>query len=708
MVRNSIDKDEDELTEINEQFQREIAQREEAEKRVAHLNRVLRANEKRVQQYLDVAGIMLIAINADQQVTLINPKGCEVLGYPQEEVLGQNWFERFLSRENIADVKQVFGRIISGDIEPVEYFENPIVRKDGSQRFIAWHNSILRDPSGNIAGLFSSGEDITERKQVEEAIKVNLALQRVRNEILLMETEEDWGNVVLRLERELRSLIDFEDCGINVLDEKNDVQIDYYMKLDELQCEKVMGIPSVLRRVQEAGEPLYRRNREEIDRWENNRSRPEIRAVVDVPFPRGTLAVNSREEDAFGEREIRIFSQFAQVVAEGTRRLDDIIERNQMGQELVRLERLRAVGELSAGVSHNLNNILTNILGPAQLLQRKTDAPELLREVDDIITSARRARDLVHELHLSVRTEEEEMLKAVSVDPMVQQAVQTARPRWKDEPEAKGVAIEMVTQWGGVPPIQGTESGLHDIFTNLIFNAVDAMPEGGAIHIQTARVNDRVEVVFADTGTGMDEATRLRIFEPFFTTKMDIGTGLGLSTVYSTVTRWEGRIEVDSSPGEGATFTLHFPVWADAVVEEEGRETAVQPIRRGKVLIVDDDESICRLLARLLEERHEVEVVGDGRQALDLFAPGKYDAVMIDLGMSGMSGEELLKRMQEIDSLVAAVLITGWALPETDVRVIAFDFRLEKPFGDLDEVEDVVVRAIELHDERAQDNRRRQ
>ena len=708
MVRNSIDKDEDELTEINEQFQREIAQREEAEKRVAHLNRVLRANEKRVQQYLDVAGIMLIAINADQQVTLINPKGCEVLGYPQEEVLGQNWFERFLSRENIADVKQVFGRIISGDIEPVEYFENPIVRKDGSQRFIAWHNSILRDPSGNIAGLFSSGEDITERKQVEEAIKVNLALQRVRNEILLMETEEDWGNVVLRLERELRSLIDFEDCGINVLDEKNDVQIDYYMKLDELQCEKVMGIPSVLRRVQEAGEPLYRRNREEIDRWENNRSRPEIRAVVDVPFPRGTLAVNSREEDAFGEREIRIFSLFAQVVAEGTRRLDDIIERNQMGQELVRLERLRAVGELSAGVSHNLNNILTNILGPAQLLQRKTDAPELLREVDDIITSARRARDLVHELHLSVRTEEEEMLKAVSVDPMVQQAVQTARPRWKDEPEAKGVAIEMVTQWGGVPPIQGTESGLHDIFTNLIFNAVDAMPEGGAIHIQTARVNDRVEVVFADTGTGMDEATRLRIFEPFFTTKMDIGTGLGLSTVYSTVTRWEGRIEVDSSPGEGATFTLHFPVWADAVVEEEGRETAVQPIRRGKVLIVDDDESICRLLARLLEERHEVEVVGDGRQALDLFAPGKYDAVMIDLGMSGMSGEELLKRMQEIDSLVAAVLITGWALPETDVRVIAFDFRLEKPFGDLDEVEDVVVRAIELHDERAQDNRRRQ
>ena len=148
-------------------------------------------------------------------------------------------------------------------------------------------------------------------------------------------------------------------------------------------------------------------------------------------------------------------------------------------------------------------------------------------------------------------------------------------------------------------------------------------------------------------------------------------------------------------------FTLHFPIWADEVVEEEGRETVVQPVRGGKVLIVDDDESICRLLSRLLEERHEVEAVGDGRQALDMFAPGKYDAVMIDLGMSGISGDQLVKRMQEIDPLAATVLITGWALPEADVRVMSFDFRIEKPFDDLDEVEDVVARAIAVHDRRA-------
>ena len=172
-----------------------------------------------------------------------------------------------------------------------------------------------------------------------------------------------------------------------------------------------------------------------------------------------------------------------------------------------------------------------------------------------------RARDLVHKLHLSVRTRrEEERLHPVAVDQVVQQAVQSARPRWKDEPEAHGIAIEMVTQWGGVPPIQGTEAGLHEILTNLIFNAVDAMPDGGTITLRTQRVEDQVQIVFSDTGIGMDEATRLRIFEPFFTTKMDIGTGLGLSTVYNTVTRWGGTIEVDSAPGEGTTFTLRFPV----------------------------------------------------------------------------------------------------------------------------------------------------
>jgi len=447
-----------------------------------------------------------------------------------------------------------------------------------------------------------------------------------------------------------------------------------------------------------------------IDVWRNGTFRYEPctpqglgvvsgRAIVDVAFSHGTLAINSKQPNAFGDEDIAYLQRFAQIISEGFQRFLYVTEGQRMEEELIRLERLRAVGELSAGVSHNLNNILTNVLGPAQLLKRKTDDPEILREVDDIVTSAIRARDLVHELHLSVRTDEGESLRPVSVDQIVQQAVQTSRPRWKDEPEARGVSIKVNTQWGDVPSILGTEAGLHDILTNFIFNAVDAMPEGGTITIQTETVEDQVQITFSDTGTGMDEETKRRVFEPFFTTKMDLGTGLGLSTVHNTVTLWGGTIEVDSTPGEGTTFTLRFPVWTGEEVEEEER-AAVQLTRPGKILVVDDDEAICSLLSRLLGEQHEVEAVTDGQKALDRFAPGKYDAVIIDLGIPGMSGDQLLKQIKEIDPQVVTVLSTGWDLPDTDTRVSSFDFQVHKPFEDLDEIEDVVARAIALHDGR--------
>lgn len=128
---------------------------------------ILKQERKLVQQYLDVSGAMLIALNKEQKVTLINPKGCEILGYSEEEILGENWFEKFLLSENSDEIKSVFDQIISGHNEAVEYYENFIIRKDGSKRIIAWHNSVLHDSRGEIVGLFSSGEDITDRKRSE-------------------------------------------------------------------------------------------------------------------------------------------------------------------------------------------------------------------------------------------------------------------------------------------------------------------------------------------------------------------------------------------------------------------------------------------------------------------------------------------------------------------------------------------------------------
>ena len=381
----------------------------------------------------------------------------------------------------------------------------------------------------------------------------------------------------------------------------------------------------------------------------------------------------------------------------------DITRRKQLEQELVRSQRLRAVGELAAGASHNLNNILTSVLGPAQFLQQLTDDPRLLQEIDDIVTAGKRARDLVHQLHLSVRAQAEDHLQPVAVDEIVQQVVYMTRPRWKDESESKGIGIEVVTRLGDTPPVWGISSGLHDILTNLLFNAVDAMPEGGTIAIATRIVEEEVELTFGDTGSGMDEETQQRVFEPFFTTKMEVGTGLGLSTAYGAVSRWGGTIAVDSTPGQGTTFTIRLPFWI-APEPETRREEVVSAERTdgGRLLVVDDDQGVRHLLSRLLNERHQVTTAPDGRTALERFAPGRYDAILIDLGMPDISGDRVLRMVRQDDPAVGLVLVTGWELPADDPRRTAFDFHLQKPLADLQQVERVVDGAVGLGRSRVQ------
>jgi PAS domain S-box-containing protein len=130
----------------------------------------LKKERDRSQQYLDVAGVMFVAIDTEQNVVMINKKGCKILGYEEHEIVGKNWFDHFIKTEDIEEIKRVFNQIVSGDIEPVEYYENTVFIKGGYERIIAWHNSLVRDESGRIIGTLSSGDDITERKRAEEEL----------------------------------------------------------------------------------------------------------------------------------------------------------------------------------------------------------------------------------------------------------------------------------------------------------------------------------------------------------------------------------------------------------------------------------------------------------------------------------------------------------------------------------------------------------
>ncbi|MDA0747005.1 MAG: PAS domain-containing protein, partial [bacterium] len=378
----------------------------------------------------------------------------------------------------------------------------------------------------------------------------------------------------------------------------------------------------------------------------------------------------------------------------------DVTEFKQAEREMVRLERLRALGELSAGISHNLNNILTGIMGPAQLLQRYSGDEQLRVDVEDILKSAERARDLVHRLHQAVRGEDDREVHPVLVGSVVLQAVNDTRPRWKDEAEIRGSVIRVEQDVAEGLEIAGTVSGLYDLLVNLLLNAVDAMPDGGCISISAREMEQGVQLVVRDTGIGMDDEVRKRVFEPFFTTKMNVGTGLGLSTVYGTVERWDGRIEVESVPGEGSTFTLWLPAWTDAVPEKVP-QAEVLASRRGSILIVDDDENVGRLLERVLSKVHDVEVFLSGSDALAKFEPGQYDVALVDLGLPDLPGNRLVQEMRQRDPELVAVVITGWQLQETDPRYAAFDFHLGKPFADIHEVRGVVAEAVVLHDQKA-------
>ena len=379
----------------------------------------------------------------------------------------------------------------------------------------------------------------------------------------------------------------------------------------------------------------------------------------------------------------------------------DITERKRMDREMIGLERLRALSEMAAGVSHNLNNMLSTVLGPAQILLRQSTDPVVQREAAEILKSGRRARDLVHRLSQAVRGQPAVALGPVAINTLVLQAVQAARPRWHDQAAAQGISIEVVTELEAVQDVRGNAADLHDVLLNLLFNAIDALPEGGAVIIGTRTVADAAELTVRDTGIGMDEETRRRVFEPFFTTKMDVGSGLGLSSVHGAVTRAGGQIEVESSPGTGTLFTLCLPLWTEppAPVMEEAPEE--RPARAARILVVEDDERTGQLLSRLLSTLYEVDAVLTGREALADFAPGRYDVALIDLALPGMPGDKVARSLVQIDPAVVPVLVTGSDLAPDDPRRSAFDFSLRKPLDDLDRIEDVVARAIELHDSRA-------
>jgi CheY-like chemotaxis protein len=249
----------------------------------------------------------------------------------------------------------------------------------------------------------------------------------------------------------------------------------------------------------------------------------------------------------------------------------------------------------------------------------------------------------------------------------VHDAVAMIRPRLEEKIARDNRPIDLRLDLGTIETINGRPAALTELMTNLLLNALDAMPDGGTLTVTTRGEAGRdVVLTVTDTGIGMPEAVRRRIFEPFFSTKGEGGSGLGLSMVYAIVRRHGGDIRVDSEPGRGATFTLTFPVASEPVGAEP--ESALPRARRpARVLLVDDDPKVLGTLTEILRSvGHTVTAAASGGAALTAYGPDRFDVVLTNLGMAGMNGWELAERVRRVDADIAILLITGWGLRDEE------------------------------------------
>jgi signal transduction histidine kinase len=378
-------------------------------------------------------------------------------------------------------------------------------------------------------------------------------------------------------------------------------------------------------------------------------------------------------------------------------------------ERLVQTEKTRALGGMAGGVAHEFNNILAIILGKTQLmLGRAVDDP--VREgLGQIEEAAWRAADVVRRLQGFAATRSDEPPALVDLNTLVHDAVTLTRGLWKDEAEARGIRIDVVTDLGETPPVLGSAAELREAVTNLVLNAIDAMPRGGRLRLTTRRAGEAterageaIELLVADSGEGMTEDVRRRIFEPFFSTRSPLRTGLGLSVVHGIVSRHRGRVDVSSEEGRGTTVTIRLPVASPApppAGTPAARES--EPVRAAgpaTILVLEDEQQIRDMLVDAIAQAgHQVESAADGLTGLARFQRGRFDVVLTDLSLPERSGLEVARDVKRMRPGTAVVLLTGWGhlVDPARLRDHGVDLTLVKPFR-IDRVLAVLGDALRL------------
>ncbi len=347
---------------------------------------------------------------------------------------------------------------------------------------------------------------------------------------------------------------------------------------------------------------------------------------------------------------------------------------------MVKAEKYRAIGELSAGVAHDFNNALSIILGRAQFLMSSIEDKKVLNGLKSIESASRDAANIVRRMQEFSRAVTQKPYSRVDISKLVHEVLDIVEPRWRKLAEVEGVQLKVVHKLEKVRPISGDASELREALTNILFNAIDAMPDGGKLSLRTGVRGQSVFIEVKDTGIGMPPEVQEKVFQPFFSTKAE-GMGLGLSLVYGTIKRHDGQIKIKSRPKKGTAVTLLFPIDLSA---SEAREPA-QPYltRKAIILIVEDNPEVTRTLRQMLEgASHKVTAVTDGQEGIGKYQESKFDIVITDIGMPGLSGWEVSKAIKSYDPDARIIFITAWGtqLDPERIKESGASLVIQKPF----------------------------
>ncbi len=521
---------------------KDVTDRVEAQSQRDATLKALQRERDRAQQYLDIAGVILVALNEKGEITLMNRRGHRILGYEEGELVGRDWFDTCLSADTREETRRVFQQLMAGDVEPVETYVNPIVTASGEERIIAWRNSTLTDETGKIRGILSSGEDITARRWAEAERDATLEALSELN--VNLESQVAARTAEIRAEKEKSETI-LSSAGDAIALTDLELRVQYvnqaFATLTGYRAEEMIGQSMDILMTEE----LPERDRQ----------------TMEQALARGEVwqgDITARRKDG---RPYDAAMTIAPVYDASDRLVGHVCSHQDISGR-VELDRARA--RFMTNVSHELRTPLTNLQIYAQLLRegRRPEKEERYHQV--LQEQTRRLGDLIQDMLEMATLDSGKAMgawKAVSLPSLVGDAVN----RYQDQATAAGLSLLARPVPAGLRPVRGDQARLGQALAEVVENAVTFTPAGGQVMVEVSAAEDEgedwVTISVCDTGPGISAEEQERVFDRFFRGKLAEsghvpGTGLGLSMAQEILRAHGGRITVESQLGEGAAFTL--------------------------------------------------------------------------------------------------------------------------------------------------------